>query len=224
MSGIEELKGKISSKNGLAFANQFSVELPLTIGTSVKTKLSGVDKRALNLLCKSVTMPGKQIATLDRQVGIYTEKVVNGFALEDVTMTFYMLNDYGVRRYFDSWRETMVGDARTTKKEGGLKDGIVGYKKNYVGDVIIHQLSKPQFRLGIDLGPLNIDFDLLGKSIYSVKLIEAFPTTMNSIELSNDLDGIVEMTVSFSFTNWEVIKDSRGLIDPKIGLNLGGLI
>lgn len=221
MAGIEELKNKIISKNGMAFSNQFSVELPDLVGKRVLTRLKGIDKRSANILCKTVSMPGKQIATIDRQIGIYNEKVVNGFAVDDVTMTFYALNDYGIRKYFDSWRSVMIGDSKTT---GSMQNGEIAYKSDYVASVKIHQLSKPQVRIGFDLGPLNVDFDLLGNSIYSVELIDAFPTTISSIELGNDLDSLVEVSVTFSFTNWITIKDERGGIEPKIGLNLGGLI
>ena len=196
-------------------ANQFSVELPTTIGSEQK-RLKGIDARTANILCKSVTMPGKQIITLDKQIGLYNTKVVSGFAVDDVSMTFLVLNDYGIKRYFDDWRSNMVSE------KGGTK-GTVAYKKEYVSDISIHQLKKPIFRKGFDVGPLSIDFDLLGSSIYSVKLIDAFPTTINSIELSNEADGLVEMTAQFSFTNWEVIQDNRGLGNISLSLS-GGVI
>ena len=93
MSSIEELKGRMTIKNGLASSNQFMVVMP---------SMDGQDSRTLNVLCKSVTMPGKQITTIDRNIGIFNEKVVNGFLVDDVTMTFYVLNDYGVKKYFDT--------------------------------------------------------------------------------------------------------------------------
>ncbi len=248
MAGIEQLKGSLISKNGMAFANQYSVELPTGVGPTQKNKLSGLDMRTGNLLCKSVTMPGKQISTIDRQVGIYNEKIVNGFVVEDVTMTFYVLNDYGVKKYFDSWRKHMVGEISLDsklpipeekkdgepptaeeveaqeRKEKEIKDGhtmdkgAVGYKDDYSGVIKIHQLRKPIARVGFDLGPLSFDFDLLGASIYSVELIDAFPTAVNSIELSNEANGLVEMSVTFAYTNWRVVKDERGLADFKISL------
>lgn len=250
MAGIEDLKGRLISKNGMALANQFSVELPTTIGKdpSTQTKLSGISAKTANILCKSVTMPGKQIMTVDRQIGIYNEKVVNGFAVEDVTMTFYVLNDYGIKKYFDNWRKVMIGEAnlgdklkgvdrntegeaptaeeaeRISRSEKEIQDGhtidqgAVGYKNDYSGVVKIHQMRKPIMRTGFDLGPISIDFDLLGGSIYSVELIEAFPTTISAIELSNEPDGLVEISVQFSYTNWKVIKDERGLFKPNISL------
>ena len=215
MAGIEDLKSRLISKNGMAMANQFSVELPTIVG-SKNIRLKGLDARTANILCKSVTMPGKQIVTLDKQIGLYNTKVVSGFAVDDVTMTFFVLNDYGIKRYFDSWRSLMISE------KGGTK-GTVSYKKDYVSDISIHQLKKPVFRTGFDVGPLSVDLDLLGRSIYSVKLIDAFPTTINSIELSNEADGLVEMSAQFSFTNWEVIQDNRGLGDINFSLS-GGVI
>jgi hypothetical protein len=254
MAGIEQLKGALISKNGIAVTNQYSVEMPTTVGINNKSKLSGLDPRDANILCKNVSMPGKQILTLDRQMGIFNEKVVNGFAVDDVSMTFYALNDYGIKKYFDSWRRIMIGeeilsDAALKSKEAStdtektpesienekrkteelgntrnpLRKGTVAYKNDYVSPIKIHQLRKPIMRVGFDLGPLSIDFDLLGASIYSIELIDAFPTTISSIELSNDADGLVEVSVQFSYTNWKVIKDERGLFSPKISLS-GGII
>jgi hypothetical protein len=254
MAGIEQLKGSLISKNGIAVTNQYSVEMPTSVGITNKSKLLGLDPRDANILCKNVSMPGKQILTLDRQMGIFNEKVVNGFAVDDVSMTFYALNDYGIKKYFDSWRRVMIGeerlsDAALQSKEAStdtgqtpesienekrkteelgntrnpLRKGTVAYKNDYVSPIKIHQLRKPIMRVGFDLGPLSIDFDLLGASIYSVELVDAFPTTISSIELSNDADGLVEVSVQFSYTNWKVIKDERGLFSPKISLS-GGII
>ena len=118
---MEDLKGKLISKNGMAMSNQYSVEMPSEVGSGldggVKTKLKGMSGTTANLLCKSVSMPGKQITTLDRQIGIFSEKVVNGFAVDDVTMTFYALNDYGAKKYFDTWRSAMLGEYAVPKEE-----------------------------------------------------------------------------------------------------------
>lgn len=214
MAGIEELKSKLISKGGLATSNQFLVELPSLSKVGGSTS-RGIDSRTLNVLCKEVTLPGKQILTLDQNLGLYQEKIANGFATDDVSMTFYVANDYGTKKYFDAWRSSII-------KEG--KNAVVGYKKDYVQDIVIRQLKKPVARFGFDLGPLDINFDALGKSIYSVKLIEAFPTTLSSIQLNSDADQFVEFNVQFSYTNWVVVENESEGLKGRIGLNLGGLI
>tara|TARA_B110000879_G_C11012000_1_gene447375 strand:- start:93 stop:788 length:696 start_codon:yes stop_codon:yes gene_type:complete len=230
MSGIEQLKGKLTSKNGIAMANQFAVTLP---------SIGDMDSRELNVICKEVTLPGRQVMSLDRNVGLFNEKVANGFAVEDVSMTFYVLNDYGVKKYFDAWAGTMVGmnykskpeeaaedaepeakaQAKATRQEfdNTLKMGEVGYKNNYSKNITIRQLRKPVARFGFDLGPIDFNFDVGGASIYSIELLEAFPTSLNSIQLSND-GQLVECTLQFSYTNWKVIEDKRSLVDGKLNL------
>ena len=208
MASIEDLKGKLTSKNGIAAANQYRVELP---------RFGGASPRTLDVVCKEVNMPGKQILTLDRQMGIFQEKIANGFAIEEVTMVFHVLNDYGVKKWFDSWQKTIVGDY-------GSGNGFVAYKKDYVKSIKIHQLRKPIARFGFDIGPFDINFDAFGSTIYSVELIEAFPTTLTSIALSNDPDGLVEVSITFSYTKWKKVKDERSLLDLDLNINLGKYI
>lgn len=208
MASIEDLKGKLTSKNGIAAANQYRVELP---------RFGGASSRTLDVVCKEVNMPGKQILTLDRQMGIFQEKIANGFAIEDVTMVFHVLNDYGVKKWFDSWQKTIVGDY-------GSGNGFVAYKNSYTKSIKIHQLRKPIARFGFDLGPFDINFDAFGSTIYSVELLEAFPTTLTSIALSNDPDGLVEVSITFSYTKWKKVKDERSLLDLDLNINLGKYI
>ena len=208
MASIEDLKGKLTSKNGIAAANQYRVELP---------RFGGASSRTLDVVCKEVNMPGKQVLTLDRQIGIFQEKIANGFATEEVTMVFHVLNDYGVKKWFDSWQKTIVAD-------NGSMQGFVAYKNDYVKSIKIHQLRKPIARFGFDLGPLDINFDAFGSTIYSVELIEAFPTTLTSIALSNDPDGLVEVSITFSYTKWKTVKDERSVIEADFNLNLGKYI
>lgn len=208
MASIEDLKGKLISKNGIASANQYRVELP---------RFGGASARTLDVICKEVNLPGKQILTLDRQMGIFQEKIANGFAIEEVTMVFHVLNDYGVKKWFDSWQKRIVGD-------NGSISGFVGYKNEYTKSIKIHQLRKPIARFGFDLGPLDINFDAFGSTIYSVELVDAFPTTMTSIALSNETDGLVEVSITFSYTKWKTVKDERNLLDLDLNLNLGKYI
>lgn len=208
MASIEDLKGKLTAKNGIAAANQYRVELP---------RWGGASSRTLDVVCKEVNMPGKQVLTLDRQMGIFQEKVANGFAIEEVTMVFHVLNDYGVKKWFDTWQKEIVGD-------NGPGNGFVAYKNDYTKSIKIHQLRKPIARFGFDLGPLDINFDAFGSTIYSVELEEAFPTTMTSIALSNETDGLVEVSITFSYTKWRTVKDERSLLDLDLNINLGKYI
>lgn len=200
-SSVDQLKSNITWRGGLARPNNFLIELP---------SLSGVSSQTMNVLCRSATLPGKQILTHDRQVGMEREKIAYGYAVDDVTMTFLMTNDYAVRDYFDRWKSIILNDDNQTVK----------YKNQYQSRVVIHQLanSVPSIMLGasINIGPFSVGktigrgFPVGGRldvttSVYSVELIDAFPTTIGEIALNNDQDQFIEMSVQLSYTNWKTV-------------------
>lgn len=223
MATIDQLKGLVSSKLGAARSNQFLVELPQDFASggllsriaSLVTSgtMGGGD---LNLLCNSVTMPGRQVLTNDRRIGMEYQKVAYGYAVPDVAMSFYVLNDYGIKKYFDTWYDTTVFD----------DNQVVPYKTNYIRDVRIHQLRKPIINKDFNIGPINIDIGIGQGTPYSVVLKDAFPTSVNAIELNNELDGLVQLNVEFSYTNWSAVDDNQGFFKVSAGLpgGLGGII
>jgi len=217
MSTVDELKAIASSKLGFARTNNFLVELP-PLGGSILSgfipSIPGVTAdsqpgaRELNILCKNATLPGKQILTHDRRIGMRFEKVAYGYAVGDINLTFYLLNDYGVMNYFDKWRSTILNE----------QDLTVGYKNDYAKPVRIHQLRKPQIGFQQNVGPISVNIGAGGGSVYSVELEKAFPTTIGQIDLSNDLDGLIELSVSFSYTNWRRIRPSQNFINVSAGV------
>ena len=51
---------------------------------------------------------------------------------------------------------------------------------------------------------LNLDIDIRTREsiVYECTLKDAFPTTMNSIEFTDEQDGLVKLNVQLSYTNW----------------------
>lgn len=165
MASIEDLKSLISSKGGASRSNLFKVILQ---------PLAGVTTDELNIICRDVQLPGRQILTRERIIGLQTRKIAYGFAQEDVSMTFLLLNDYGAKRYFELWQNLAINQQTFE----------IGYKKDYSRPVSIYQL------------------DQLGRTVYKCDLLEAFPTTINAIPLNNEENGLVEVNVQLSYTNW----------------------
>ena len=188
MASIEDLKSQISSRGGLARPNQFMVELP-----------SG-DSRAVNVLCTRVNLPGKQIITHDRRINMEFEKIAYGYAVDDVSMTFLLTNDYVIKEFFNNWRSTILNEETME----------VGYKVDYQHTIKIHQLKHPLNSSIRNVNTSNI--------VYSVELKDAFPTTIQSIDLSNDLDTISELTVQISYTNWKAIQVAQQTASLKINI------
>ena len=181
MRSIEDLKSIISNKRGIAKLNRFMVELPTDIPL-VPFK----SNQEMNVLCKTASIPGKGIATHDRNIMTQNEKIGYGYIVQEMPMTFYLLNDYGMRDYFDKWMNSIV-DQETYE---------VNYKTTYQRNIKIHQLLFPV----TDKTQTQIT-----EFLYSIELENAFPISINSIDFSNDPDVIGEVSVSMSYTKWRRI-------------------
>lgn len=198
-NSIENLLGTIAGKDGIALPNIYRVYLP---------SFSYLGPREMDVLCTSVNLPGRQIMTVDKKIGTIFEKVAYDQAYDDVNMSFLMLNDYGARKYFETWQNLAIDQDSYT----------VGYKSDYARTVKIQQLKK-----GIDikapsllrsvasrfgdqiLDNLDIGVNIGSKDvIYECELIDAFPTTMDMVQLGNDLnDQVLQLNVQLSYKNWK---------------------
>ena len=185
MASINELKGLASSRGGFAQQHQYLITLP---------SLGAYNSRELNLLCSKTTLPGRRILSSDRMIGVKQTRVAYGFASEEVTMTFQVLNDYGIKNYFEQWQNKIVDQNTFTP----------GYKSEYARDMQILQLKKG-FALDTDLrfGPITLDIDIFKRAnvVYEVTLLNAFPVSLGEISLTNE-PGLVELTVGFEYDNW----------------------
>ena len=231
---IDDLKALVSSKGGLARGNVFAVALP---------PLAGLRSRELNLLCSGVNLPGRQIMSQERDIGLITQKVANNQAYDDVSLTFRCLNDYGIREYFETWQNLCI-DQQSLE---------VGYLNEYAFNIKIHQLKRgfgaPTYQTPFGLPKLppmannlidkfvgskplggviraltgELDLGFLGQddTVYSCELIQAFPTTLGQIQLGDgNSNGIVELTVQLSYKNWRS-SANRG---KPFGFNVSSLI
>lgn len=157
-------------KSGMAKSSLYKVELPYIQGTQIPSS-------GLNLMCTRASLPGRQIMTAERTIGVKTEKVTNSFAVEDVSLSFYLTNDYEAKRYFDTWGSLSLNPETY---ELNYKYGPNGYAK----DVTITQLNQQS------------------EPIYRCKLKYAFPTTINPIEFSSTEGSVIELNVQLSYTDW----------------------
>ena len=221
-NSIEDIKALANTKLGFARNNKFIVTLPsVGVGGGLLAGIvgafggvgGGASPRELNILCSNVTMPAKQILTNERRIGMELQKVAYGYAVDDISMTFFLMNDYGVKDYFDSWRSTILDE------EGQASN----YKNEYAKTVTIHQLRQPLKGFSRQIGPIRFNAGLGGGSVYSVNLIEAFPVASSAIELNNDLDGLVQLNVTFAFTNWKRARGGQNFINMDIDTPLGGI-
>ena len=190
MSSIDNLKSLVAKKGGLAPSNRFNIiftppsqsllnlDPQAIIGSVISGNFSPQnlinDPRDISILCQSVSLPGRNISTFEHQDYKQANKFPYTFIDEDITVSFLLTNDYYMRKMFDNWMSNILN----------TEAYIVGYKKNYSVDVIIQQL------------------DQNNTPVYGVKLEKAFPINMDAIELNQETQDLVRMSVTFAYDKY----------------------
>lgn len=208
-AGIDTLKASIARRGGMARSNRFAIymthpnkkqgllntDLESLAGNAARSLISGGslsvssfidDPRDMYLFCESVQMPGRQVTTTEHFTGMKAIKKPYAFLNEDVAMTFNLTNDFYIYKYLKSWMDLVIPQDSET-------DFFLNFKENYTTDIIIQQMG-------------NTDYI----PVYSVVLRNAYPISLNSIELSNASENAVtQCSVTFAYDNWY----EEGLLD-----------
>ena len=169
-STINDFKASVQRNRGFAKANRFAVEI-----TNIP-ELDIESSRDLSFMCESVSIPGKQITTLDYENGTRQPlKIPTGIIDDDVVIVFNLTNNYFVKRAFDSWLNIIIN-----------QQYLLNYIDKYVREVKISQLDEND------------------TEIYSVILKNAYPFQVAAIELANSSSDTLS-TVSVTFACDEVL-------------------
>lgn len=129
----------------------------------------------LNALVESASIPGRSISTFEHGTTSQPVKYPYSFINDDVTLTFLVTNDFYMKNIFDKWMKHVVDD----------ETGKIYYRKDYVSDMTITVL--------------DLDADM----IYKCTLQDAYPVTMNAIELSNtNENGLIRVSVTITYKNF----------------------
>ncbi len=163
-------------------------QVPVTIGgnpvlanlvrNAIGGSIGGGDARVLALLCEATTMPGKQILTTERAVYGPTFRMPYGQIFAEWPATFNVDNMMYPKTLFEQWHDLII-DPNTFD---------VNFYKNYVTDIEIYQLDKRDV------------------AIHGVKLYDAYPVTVNDLELNHGAqDSVHKLNVSFAYRYWKPI-------------------
>jgi hypothetical protein len=96
-----------------------------------------------------------------------------------VELTFALTSDYYARKFFDEWIASII-----TTTDGNY---TLNYRSSFSRDVTINQLNEND------------------KKIYSHKLIDAYPITIQNISLSNtNEDEISRFSVTLTYDKYEI--------------------
>ena len=204
-STVDNLKSTISAHGGLSKPNRFAIIFTPPGGSSLFnidlpaqaiSLLSGSfnwkslinDPRDIALLCSNCSFPGKIMETIQTKTTRNEFSIANGYRYEDVTADFLLTNDYFMKNMFDKWHNAVINPVTYR----------ANYEQNYKVDVIIQQLNANNL------------------PVYGVKLINAWPSSVNSVTLSNEEESSVsKLSINFNF---EDVEPASGLKTGLLGI------
>ncbi len=167
--------------DGLASQSRWRVHLP-TLQNHRKVgggDVSAYPSQITNTLCTSAIIPGKEISTINRQVGLTNIRIAAGFEPGTASLSFYLDNRYILRNYFQDWVDCVVSPTPPFE---------VGLFKDYKDDVTIHQLDRNE------------------QVRYSVKMVDCYPTNVGEIELNNQpQSAALELRVNLYYKYYVVL-------------------
>lgn len=161
------------SRTAASFArpNLFEVVFfgfPFEVGKTEDQKFS--------LNCHTVSIPGKSIATSERDKGFRSYPYQRLF--NDITMQFYASTDMSELKLLQQWMDLIIS--------GPEDNSHVGYYDDIVTDIEIRQLDRQQ------------------KVTTITQLIESYPKEISNIELSYGTTGsIINVSATFTYRHYE---------------------
>lgn len=159
-------------RQGFAKPNRYQVIMPGVQSTEL-----------MDIMCDSVTWPGRQISTNEVYTDMKASKRAYAFIPDDVTISFMVSNDWSTWNYLNTWHNSVIGNLE------GENNFIVNFKNDYQRQIVIRHLDEE---------------DMIRKEIV---LKGAFPTTLSSIDLGNQNENtIMRVTATFSYENWQTIR------------------
>ena len=175
---VDDIAAQIGDRKGIARTNFFAVTFngPASISP---------DPVVINALCESAQLPGRSISTFEHGTVRQATKRPYTFINDDVTLTFYVTNDFYIKNIWDQWMRTVVDDV----------NGKVGYKRYYAHDVTISVL------------------DLNHNEVHQCTLQNAFPIQVNAIELNNGSENeLMRLSVTLTYDNYTTKTNDFSLV------------
>ena len=133
-----------------------------------------VTSKSLTYRCEAAVLPGRTFETHDQKTYGPIEKFPHLTSYTDVDLTILMDDDMKQKYAFDAWLDNINSPI----------DNNYSYKDQYSTTITINQ------------------YDVTNKLSYSVDLYEAFPTSVNQLDLDWSNDGVHKLSVTFAYTYW----------------------
>ena len=167
------------------FRNSFTLDIArpklFDVTLTPPSGLQNYSKIARNLTfrCESTQFPSRTFATTEQRFGSNpTEKHAYHTTYNDIEMSFIVSEDMSEKKFFDAWMNLINPTASFD----------FNYRDDYITDFYVFQYD----------GSLAV-------RTYSIALIDAFPVSVNQLDLDWSNDNFHKLSVTFAYRYWKNI-------------------
>lgn len=130
----------------------------------------------LTYRCDSAQLPGRTFATAEQKIGSNpVEKYPYLTTYNDIDLTFILTDDMNEKVFFDNWME-LINPSYSFNYQ---------YKSEYATVITINQ------------------YDVTNTLTYQVDLFDAYPISINQLDLDWSSEGFHKLSVTFAYTRWQ---------------------
>jgi hypothetical protein len=131
--------------------------------------------KSLTYRCENTQLPGRTFATAEQKTYGPVEKYPYLNTYTDIDMTFIVDDDMTQKIFFDAWLSYI----------NPLYNNNMRYKGDYSTVITVNQ------------------YDVTNQISYSVNLYDAYPISINQMDLDWSSDGYHKLNVTFAYTYWQ---------------------
>jgi len=160
-----------------SFTGDLSRQNRFDVNIPVPLTLLPYVKSATNLTyrCENANLPGRTFATTEQKSYGPVEKFPYETTYNDIDLTFILDDDMKTKLLFDAWLNYI----------NPMYNYNWRYKENYATAITINQYS------------------VTNELTYSVNLYDAYPISMNQLDLDWNGEGYHRLSVTFAYTYWK---------------------
>jgi hypothetical protein len=134
-----------------------------------------VSSKSLAYRCETAQLPGRTFEMTEQRTYGPIEKYPHLTSYTDIDLTFLVDDDMKQKYMFDGWFDNI----------NPYLNNNYGYKEDYATTITINQ------------------YDVTNKLSYSVDLFDAFPISVNQLDLDWSNEGVHKLNVTFAYTYWK---------------------
>jgi hypothetical protein len=131
--------------------------------------------KSLTYRCENAQLPGRTFATTEQKTYGPIEKYPYLTSYNDIDLTFIIDDDMNQKVFFDAWLNYINPQYNNNFR----------FKSDYSTVITVNQ------------------YDVSNELTYSIDLIDAYPISMNQLDLSWGDDGYHKLSVTFAYTYWK---------------------